>query len=237
MIDFAGGGTVRVPTSRSRRLRRYARAAKIGSYVAPALATVCLFLAKADPVWFWLAATVLVLSIALQIGKDWWEKVLEARREPDARSLNITLAQFALTSTSLMTNSDTRRKTLDLCRRYVMQALGREYEEWEGSIATLHILAATDEPTEISVEVGDTRGEKRELLAEALKSGLGAMLVANGDQPQARSFVSVPVRFDGVARGLITLQTSEQYALTRKDVEIVEKYADMLAITFGTERL
>lgn len=225
-------GAMQLPPSRSKRLRLYATTAKVGSYVAPALATVLLFFAKGDPIWFWWAASALVASIALQIGKDSWEKILSARRGPDARALDIALAQQALTSAGQMPTENSRQETLGMCRRHLVRALAREYEEWEGSVATLHLLNGTPSPGEISVSIGKLTAPPPHLL-EAMKSSSHAMLSATGP---ARSFISAPVSMIGHTWGIVTLQTSETHTLSPKDVEIVEKYATMLALTFEVGR-
>jgi hypothetical protein len=229
---MTNGGTTQLPTSRSRRLRLYATIAKVASYVAPALATVLLFFAKADPVWFAWAAGALIVSISLQIGKDWWEKILSARKGPDARALDLALAQQALTSVGQMSAAASRQATLSMCRRHLVRALAREYDEWEGSVATLHLIHETTSPGKISVAIGKLTAPPPQLV-EAMKSSSHAMLSATG---QARSFISAPVSMLGSTSGILTLQTSETHTLSSKDVEIVEKYATMLALTFEVER-
>lgn len=253
MSDHADRGLTRVPASRSKAAKRYASIAKVGSYVAPALATVLLFLAKSDPVWFWWAAAALIASIALQVGKDWWEKVLRERRSADLRELDLASAQLALGALG-STCEDEVSAAIYLGRRRILQALSREYEEWSGSRVT---LVNVDESRmakdwSMAVQVGDgpvafaTReadDERLRILSEVTKGGAEPLLSKVGKgielaNQATGSFIAVPVRMSYAHKlyGILLLQTSPSEALTQRDVEVVQSYADMLALTFTVQR-
>lgn len=130
-----------------------------------------------------------------------------------------------------MSAENSRQEALSTCRRHLVLALAREHEEWEGSVATLHLLNETPSPGKISVSIGKLTGPPPHLL-EAMKSSSHAMLSATGP---TRSFIFAPVSMIGRTWGIVTLQTSETHTLSPKDVEIAEKYATMLALTFEME--
>lgn len=221
-----------LPTTHSKLLLYIAKVAKFGSYALPAIATILLFLAVNNEIWFWCSIIVLIASIILQAVKDSWEKILKERRRPDARELDIALAHFALTSANLMTSVTAKEKAVQLSRQHLMQALGREYEEWPGFRASLYLLPASSNVLNVSVEIGDDSGVEKHDLNKVFDTGSNETQFSENNFLKSRTFIAVPIRFNEEIHGIVTLESSEKNSLTGEDVGIAKKYAALLSTTF-----
>lgn len=228
--------------------------AKVLSIAAPAGATVLFFWARENASLFWLAASILALSLLVQLSSSLWERRLAARQLVNSNLLNTYISQMAAAVAEMPAQSVSERVgTLNELGRYAVTALVNVFHDAKDVRAIAYALtpqndrlevfryAGVRQPTGSFVRGDEGRGDKALDFLRNSNSSYLFIPDLKKEKPEDyggsgrgyRTFISVRIDSTNEVHGMLTLDAANVGDLTEDDRHVVQAFANILAIAFA----